>query len=507
VGRCRSRRGRVTLAVVKDRRTKRKRPPLGHALVAAAVTAGALAVLAASSVAADWPEFGVDPARTNASSAPTGIGAAQLKLLVRHTIPLDGTVDSSPIYLHAVTVEGGVHDVLVVTTSYGRTIALDARTGAKLWEFVPPGIARWEGSLLITEATPAADPDRRWVYAVSPDGFVHKLSLAAGTEATDGGWPVRVTLDPAHEKVGSAINVAGPYVIVTTGGHITDTPPYQGHVVTIARASGAIVHVFDALCSNETTLMPTTACPAWGAAIWGRAGAVVMPGTDDLLVATGNAPWDGSADWGDSVLELSPDAGSLIRAYTPTDYELLDHDDFDLGSTSPVALTPTLVVQGGKDGRLRLIDLARLPKVDVTGGEIQNIPTPRDCQLLTAPAVFHLGGETLMAVGDYCATAVYALVPKPAPHLVLRWQNRRSASSPVVAGGLMYVYDPGDGGIDVYRPDSPELLASLPGSPGHWTSPIVADGLIAVGAGTANAHLTTGTLDVYRLPGWRRRSG
>lgn len=485
----------------------RTRRSLARLLATAAVTAGGLALFATSARAADWPQFGLDPERTNASSAPTGIGAQQLKLLRRLSIRLDGTVDSSPIYLHAVTVDHGVHDVLVVTTSYGRTIALDARTGARLWEFVPFGIAAWEGSSLITEATPAADPDRRWIYAVSPDGLVHKLSLADGTEATGGAWPVRVTLDSAHEKVGSALNVSGPYVIVTTGGHITDTPPYQGHVVTIARASGAIVHVFNALCSDETSLIRPTACPAWGAAIWGRAGAVVMPGTGNLLVATGNGPWDGATDWGDSVLELSPNAGALLRAYTPSDYESLDQNDLDLGSTSPVALTRTLVVQGGKDGRLKLIDLSRLPAADEPGGEIQNIPAPRGCQLITAPAVFHIGGETLMAVGDYCATAVYALVAKPKPHLVLRWLNRRSASSPVVAGGLMYVFSPGTGVISVYRPTSPRVLATLPVSPGHWTSPIVADGLIAVGAGSANDHLTAGTLELYRLPGWHPGAG
>ena len=464
------------------------------------------AVLAATSArAADWPQFGLDAARTDASSAPTGIGVPQLKLLRRHTIEVGGTVDSSPIYLHAVTVDGEVHDVLVVTTSYGRTIALDARTGAKLWEFVPAGIDGWEGTSEITEASPAADPDRLWVYAVSPDGLVHKLSLADGAEATDGAWPVRVTLDPAHEKVGSALNVSGPYVIATTGGHITDTPPYQGHVVTIDRASGAIVHVFNALCTDVTVLMETSACADWGGAIWGRAGAVVMPGTGDLLVSTANGTWNGSTDWGDSVLELSPDAGELLRAYTPSDYESLDANDVDLGSTSPVALTSNLVVQGGKDGRLRLIDLSTLPAVDVTGGEIQNIPAPRGCQLLTAPAVFHDRGDTYLAVGDYCSTAVYELESSPAPHLVERWYNRRPASSPVIAGGLMYVYDPSDGVINVYRPTSPQVLASLPVSPGHWTSPIVADGLIAVGSGSANADSTTGTVDVYELPGWRDR--
>jgi hypothetical protein len=33
-----------------------------------------------------------------------------------------------------------------------------------------------------------------------------------------------------------------------------------------------------------------------------------------LLVATGNGAYDGRTNWGDSVLELSPDAGKLLQA-------------------------------------------------------------------------------------------------------------------------------------------------------------------------------------------------
>ena len=54
-----------------------------------------------------------------------------------------------------------MRDVIIVTTTYGRTIALDPGTGAKLWEFVPPDIHAYERSAQITTATPIADPDRR----------------------------------------------------------------------------------------------------------------------------------------------------------------------------------------------------------------------------------------------------------------------------------------------------------------------------------------------------------
>ena len=66
------------------------------------------------------------------------------------------------------------------------------------------------------------------------------------------------------------------------------------------------------------------------------------------------------------------------------------------------------------------------------------------------------------------------------------------------AGGLLYVYDPGGGGLRVYRPASGALVATLPAGAGHWNSPIVADGRIALPEGSANDRVTAGVLNIYR---------
>jgi hypothetical protein len=77
----------------------------------------------------DWPEFGLDPQRSDASSLATGITAGNVAHLRRVTVSLPGTVDSSPIYVHAVLVAGAEHSVVVVTTTYGKTLAIDAHSG------------------------------------------------------------------------------------------------------------------------------------------------------------------------------------------------------------------------------------------------------------------------------------------------------------------------------------------------------------------------------------------
>src|SRR5690242_4537678 len=66
---------------------------------------------------AGWSRFGYDASRANA--APRGIAASRVRELSTTRIALPGTVDSSPIYLRDVVVEGQRRDLLVMTTSYG----------------------------------------------------------------------------------------------------------------------------------------------------------------------------------------------------------------------------------------------------------------------------------------------------------------------------------------------------------------------------------------------------
>ena len=266
-----------------------------------------------------------------------------------------------------------------------------------LWKWTPPGYRGWAGSYRITTATPVADPSRHWIYAASPDGRIQKLSVADGHAA----WRVSITKLPQREKIASSLNFANGHVIATTGGYIGDQPPYQGHVAIIDAASGQLLHVWNSLCSNRHGLIAPSSCASSDSAIWGRAGAVVVPGSGNLLVATGNGPWNGSTDWGDSTLLLTPSATKLIGNYTPTNTAQLNATDLDLGSTSPVLLTSSLVAQGGKDGKIRLLSMKRLRgTAPHKGGELQSVSTPSGTDLFTAPAVWRTKTGVWMFAAD-----------------------------------------------------------------------------------------------------------
>jgi outer membrane protein assembly factor BamB len=475
----------------------------GNAADGSAPTTGAGAIPSPAHTAAvslgNWPEFGLNPQRGDSTEQATGITSANVAHLRHLHVTLPGTVDSSPIYLHSALVDGAVHETIVITTTYGRTLTIDATGGRILWTFTPPGYAGWAGTAQITTASPLADPDGQFVYAASPDGLIHKLSLANGSEDRTGAWPVRVTRDPTHEKLGAALNVDGPDVVVATSGYFGDAPPYQGHVVLIDRSSGRLATVFNTLCSNRRGLLVPSSCQASDSAILSRGGPVVEPGGRRILIDTGNGPWNGTTDFGDSVLEVAFPSLTLRQSFTPTDQAQLNESDTDLGSSAPALLGGNRVVLAGKDGIMRVLELSRLngrsaPSHTLLGGELQRLPLPGGGELFTAPAVWRHGGRTTVFVGDENATAAYVLREG---RLYEAWQNGTPGTSPVLAGGLLYVYDPAAGGIDVYRPGSPQPIAALPGSPGHWNSPIVVDGHVIEPEGDANNHMTSGTLEIF----------
>jgi hypothetical protein len=310
---------------------------------------------------------------------------------------------------------------------------------------------------------------------------------------------VRVTLLPSREKIAAPLNIWRGDVIVATGGYIGDTPPYQGHVVVIRRATGRIAAVFNTLCAGTRHLQQPSACPDSDSAIWGRSAPVIDPATGAILVATGNAAFDGRTAWGDSVLALAPGAGSIAHSYTPSDQAQLNSSDLDLGSSAPaiVSSRDLIVVQGGKDGVLRLVALG-LHGVGGLGGELQLLRTPGAAPLFTAIAVARpAAGPARIYVADGSGTAAYRITGAgTATRLVADWANTTAGASPVLAGGLLYVYDP-RGALDVYDPRTGRLLRSLPAGAGHWESPIAAAGVVALPVGDANDHATTGQIDLY----------
>lgn len=440
----------------------------------------------------DWPTFGWDVAH---SSAPPTAGLTDSKIssLRLQQVMLDGTVDGSAIYLKGVWIGGGLHNAFFVTTTYGKTIAIDADRGAALWEYTPTSYSSLAGTYQITNATPVADDDRKYIYAAAPDGMIRKLSVSDGQVV----WSTAVTRLPAREKMASPLSFFRGNVIAATNGYVGDTPPYQGHVAILDAATGSLLNVWNSLCSDRQGLLDPTSCAQSDSGIWGRAGVVIDSSTGGLYVATGNGLWDGKTNWGDAVLELSSDATQILGNYTPSNTAQLDANDEDLGSTSPVLLGNGLVAQGGKDSIIRVLTWSQMAGSSPhMGGEASQVPTPSGNLLFTAPAALHAHDGTWLFAADNGGTAAWKLV---GTSLQLQWHVGRGGTSPVVADSLLIVYDPA-GGLYIYEAATGRLVATMPCGAGHWNSPIAVDGRIALPEGNANLHLTSGVFDIWRTP-------
>ena len=414
----------------------------------------------------DWPQFGFDVASSGSADIPTGITAANVATLNRRQVRLNGTVDASAIYLHDVRIAGGVHDTFFVTTTYGKTIAMDADSGAVLWEYTPAGYNSWVGSAQVTNSPPVADPDREFMYATAPDGAVRKLAITDGREL----WSTPITLLPTREKMASPLKVFRGRVIAVTGGYIGDANPYQGHVAILDAQSGALLNVWNSLCSNRTLLIQPSSCSSSRSAIWGRSGAVIDPATGNIFVATGNGPYNGTTDWGDALVELDPDATRIVGNYTPANNATLNpRAIWTSGSTSPVLLGPNLVAQGGKDSLGSTSWTGLESPVPLRTRATKRSPCPRRPAMRCSPPP----PSGAIAARPGCSprmTRARPPGPSPGETLTPAWNSSMPGTSPVVAGRLLFVYNP-RGGLRVYDPRTGRDVATLASGGGHWAAP------------------------------------
>ena len=476
-----------------------------------------LALATAPALAYDWLQYNGDAWHSGNNTLETVIGKGNVaQMTQKFQVSLAGTEDGAPVFLEAVSTPGGVKDLIFVTTTGGVIQARDAKTGALVW-----GATFGLGACKInngsntcyTTSSPAIDPNRQYVYTYGLDGYAHKLSVGDGTEIKTGGWPQLTTTKGYDEKGSSALSFATvsgvTYLYVVHGGYPGDNGDYQGHVTAINLANGA-QNVFNAACSDKavhlnhyTGAVTATTCAQRQNAIWARPGPTYDAGTNRLLMATGNAfnagagRFDGLKNWSESILAVNPDgtgaAAKPVDSYTPTNWSLLDDGDADVGSTGPAILpvppsssVQHLAAQAGKDGKLRLINVANMSGQGGpghTGGEIAIYNLPNSNVVLSQPAVWvnPADGSTWVYVVNGSGAAGYQLVISGtgAPSLTLKWNNGNAGFSPLVANGVLFFQ--GGSTIRAVDPLNGSTLWSsgLPGGT-HWQSPIVANGMLYV---------------------------
>jgi outer membrane protein assembly factor BamB len=305
-----------------------------------------------------------------------------------------GAVYAQPLYWIP---PGGGAARIIVATENNNVYALDAVTGAQIWErslgTPVPHSALPCGNIdpMGVTGTPTIDPQAGIVYleafvltqAAGPRHRVFGLSLATG-ELTPG-WPVDVKDGLAALNGGfsetpqgqrSALTLVNGKLYVPYAGHYGDCGVYYGMVVGLDLASPAVIGAWK------------TRSEAGGS--WGQSG-VAFDGAS-MFVTTGNAkhsspPWGGS----EAVIRLEPTLGFPTQTadfFAPGNWLSLDGADLDLGGTSAIPIDvpggSARVLALGKDGNAYLLDRANLGGI---GGQIAMTHVSSN-EIITAMAAY-----------------------------------------------------------------------------------------------------------------------
>jgi PQQ-like domain len=302
---------------------------------------------------------------------------------------------------------------LLVVTEDDMAYGLNPETGAVKWKkevgtpvsAAEPEIecADLKPDIGIT-GTPVIDTETNVAYFVATRAVpgkpasiweIHAVKLNNGQEAS--GFPsvisgnaensplTSVKFSPPKQLQRPALLLMHGVVYAAFASHC-DTPPWQGWIVGVSTETGAV-----------TTKWATAED---GGGIWQSGGGLVSDGEGRILFATGSDTGTGKEEeehpppgpgdkppegqLAESVVRVEVEKSGHLKAkdfFSPSDDELLEEKDLDLGSAGPLALpsqyfgtkaVPDLLVQASKEGSVYLLNRDNLGGRDQPHGGLEN---------------------------------------------------------------------------------------------------------------------------------------
>jgi len=334
--------------------------------------------------------------------------------------PVDGYMYAQPLYVANLLVGATTRNVVFIATEHDSVYAFDADSPScvQLWKtsFLGTGVTTmsWldtglnSGSGATNDvypeigitSTPVIDPVSKTIYVEAKTKetvgtgcssgspcFVHRLhALDISTGAEKFGGPVVISAPnfvSLRHFNRPALLLANNTIYVGFGSH-GDIPNFFGWLFGYNPTTLAQKFVFST--SDATTGLNN------GASIWDSGAGPAADANGNVYATTGNGTYDGTKNFSESVLKISP-TGSLLDWFTPFNRSTLDANDIDLGSAGVIILPdtvgstahPHLVLATGKIAILYLLDQTNMGKfhsgsnLDVQ--EVIPVPPPNTTQL------------------------------------------------------------------------------------------------------------------------------
>jgi len=419
----------------------------------------------------------------------------------RFACAADGAIYTQPLWVPGLTVNGAIHNVILVATQHDSVFAFDADSS--------PCVTLWQAQLLLPlhggtssetpvptadvgngfqdirpeigiTGTPVINPAASTLYVVSKSENLtgtffqrlHALDLATGNEKPgspviitafvpgtgDGSTGGVLTFNPQTEHQRSALALSNGIVYIAWASH-EDKNPYHGWILGYDASNLAQVKVLNVSPDGFRT------------GIWMAGEAPAFDSAGNLYVTTGNGTFDADqalppkSDYGDSILKISTSTALTVTGwFTPYNQAFLDTQDLDLGSSGVVILpdqptSPThLLVAAGKQGQLYLINRDSMGSYCngcTSDNVVQSFPAFQNYGSFWGSPAFwqnhlYLGGtQELPAAGDKLkvfdfnpSTHSFATAPSSQSSTVFGYPGSNpSVSSQTASGGIVWAPD------------------------------------------------------------------
>ncbi|MEO8660255.1 MAG: discoidin domain-containing protein [Bryobacteraceae bacterium] len=325
-------------------------------------------------------------------------------------LPVDDQVYASLLYASGLTVGGAAHNVLYAVTMNNSVYAFDADRPAKpLWMknfngTGRPGVSTEVGQYCTPFldisgnigilGTPVIDASRNTMYFVTRTGEatgivqrLHALDITTGLERPNspvvitasvpgtGEGGSTITFNPLTQNQRPALAFAQGTVYIGWAS-FCDTTPYHGWMMA-----------YDGTTLSQVGVHNTTPNGMMGG-VWMAGAAPAFDASGNLYVSTGNGDWNGTKNFGESLVKLSSKTLGVLDYFTASNYNSLNIEDLDFGSGGPTMVPGTkYVVTGGKEGKVYLIDTTNLGKM--VPGDTQIPQVFQAVSTTTVPSATH----------------------------------------------------------------------------------------------------------------------
>ncbi len=496
-----------------------------------------------------------DNARTGQNTqetilTPANVNSSQFGKLF--SVSVDGFVYAQPLYLSNVTIAGGTHNVLYVATEHDSLYAIDANSGTIYWQIslIPSGGSTVNSSTdlgcgdLVPEVgitgTPVIDPTTGTIYLVAKSKvngslvqYLHAINVGTSAEKFSGpaliqatvpgtasdGNGTTVSFNPHFENQRAGLLLENGHVVIGWSSHC-DISPWHGWIMSYSASTLAQEAAFNTSADGSAN------------GVWMSGGGLAADASGNIFFATGNGTWNGTTDYGDSIVKLGPPSGGsfpVLDYFTPYNQSSLAGGDTDVASGGLVLLPSLssgqqLLTQMGKEGKMYVIDRNNMGKYCVNDNPPCNGSDPNIVQEIPGatagvwgtPAYwngsvywgggsdgggpdnlkafsFNANNSGLISTSPTSESAKAFSFSAPSPTISangntngILWGLDDSAFGSTCSGGsncqVLYAYDATNLANMLYNSSQAANNRDVPGGAVKFATPIVANGKVYVGS-------------------------